>query len=91
MARRRRKESAAAAAPVASVAAGGTAPLRAREVAMLAALFAVLALAVYWPSLDGPFLSDDLHYVATNPYVHDMTPSNVLAVLDPRSPATVLS
>ncbi len=89
MARRRRKQSEAAAAPVAGVAAGGTAPLRAREVAMLAALFAVLALGVYWPSLHGPFLSDDLHYVATNPYVHDMTLSNVLAVLDPRSPATV--
>jgi hypothetical protein len=87
MARRRREESASRVAPVAH--AGGAAPLRAHEVAMLAAFFAVLALAVYWPSLHGPFLSDDLHYVATNPYVHELSPSNVLAVLDPRSAATV--
>lgn len=67
----------------------GDAPLRAGEIALLAALFALLALAAYWPSLGGPFLSDDLHYVATNPYVHALTLENVLAVLDPRSPATV--
>jgi hypothetical protein len=88
MARRRREEPVAQVAPARSTA-RSAAPLRARDVATLAALFAVLALAVYGPSLRGPFLSDDLHYVATNPYVHDMTPSNVLAVLDPRSPATV--
>jgi protein O-mannosyl-transferase len=88
MACRRRKESAQPSSTAAS-AADRKPSLRAGEVAMLAALFAMLALAVYWPSLQGPFLSDDLHYVATNPYVHEMTWDNVLAVLDPRSPATV--
>lgn len=65
------------------------AALAPREVALLAVGFAVLALALYAPSLGGPFLSDDLHYVATNPYIHDLTLENVLAILDPRSPATV--
>jgi hypothetical protein len=64
------------------------APLRARDVALLAALFALLALAVYAPSFPGPFISDDVHYVATNPYVHDLTVRNVLAILDPHSAAT---
>jgi hypothetical protein len=83
MARRRRER------PAAPAALASDAPLRTREVALLAALFALLALAVYAPSLRGPFVSDDLHYVATNPYVHDLSADNVLAVLDPRSPATV--
>jgi hypothetical protein len=64
-------------------------PLRAGEIALLAGLFALLALAAYWPSLGGPFLSDDLHYVATNPYVQELSFDNLLAVLDPRSPATI--
>lgn len=63
--------------------------LAAREVALLAAGFAALALAVYAPALVGPFLSDDLHYVATNPYVHDLSLENLVAIFDPGSPATV--
>ena len=59
-------------------------------VALLAALFALLALALYAPALGGPFVSDDLHYVATNPYVHDPSPANVAAILDPWSPASVM-
>ena len=89
MARRRRERPAPRAAQPWRGAFAGDAPLRAGEVALLAALFALLALVVYAPSLRGPFLSDDLHYVATNPYVHDLSVDNVLAVLDPRSPATV--
>ena len=89
MTRRRRDESAARSAPETDAAGERAALLRAREVATLAALFAVLALAVYWPSLRGPFLSDDMFYVATNPYVHDLSTANLLAVLDPSSPATV--
>ncbi len=89
MTRRRRDESAAGSAPEPGAAATTASALRAREVAALAALFAVLALAVYWPSLHGPFLSDDLHYVATNPYVHELSAANLLALFDPRSPATV--
>jgi len=75
--------------PRAAPARSAEAALTTREVCGLAALFAVLALVVYAPALSGPFLSDDLHYVATNPYVHDLTLANVLAILDPRSPATV--
>lgn len=86
---RRRREKSPQARVVVSNALTGDAPLRVGEIALLAALFALLALIAYWPSLGGPFLSDDLHYVATNPYVHSLTLDNVLAVLDPRSPATV--
>jgi protein O-mannosyl-transferase len=89
MTRRRRRESARRSAPARHPTAERATALRARDVATLAALFAVLALAVHWPSMHGPFLSDDMHYVATNPYVHDLSAANLLAILDPRSPATV--
>jgi hypothetical protein len=81
----RRRPERAAELPLPSVERG----LAARELALLAGLFALLALGVYAPSLRGPFLSDDLHYVATNPYVHELSAEHVLAILDPRSPATV--
>jgi hypothetical protein len=61
-----------------------------RGVALLAPLFALLSLALYAPALNGPFVSDDLHYVATNPYVHDPSPANLAAILDPLSPASVM-
>jgi hypothetical protein len=91
---RRRPERAATNAATAAAALSvrevvGGAALSVREVVGLAALFAVLALVVYAPALSGPFLSDDLHYVATNPYVHHLTLENLLAIFDPRSPATV--
>jgi hypothetical protein len=63
--------------------------LRLPALALLTLIFAALALGVYAPSLRGPFVSDDLHYVATNPYVHDLGLDNLLAILDPRSPATL--
>ena len=84
MARRRRRR------PAAHVALASDTPLRALELALLTALFALLALAIYAPSFRGPFLSDDLLYITTNPYVQNLSADNVLAVLDPRSPATVL-
>jgi hypothetical protein len=62
---------------------------RARSLA-LGLGFAALALAVYAPALSGPFVSDDLHYVATNPYVHELSWRNLRDLLDPRSAATVL-
>jgi hypothetical protein len=83
MARRRRDPAAAPAAPPQADA------FSARELALLAAGFAAVALLVFAPALKGPFLSDDLHYVATNPYVHELSLDNLLAILDPRSPATV--
>jgi len=62
----------------------------ARGVAWLALPFALIALALYAPALRGPFVSDDLHYVATNPYVHDPSPANVAAIVEPWSAATVM-
>ncbi|HTF35314.1 MAG TPA: hypothetical protein VK714_16645 [Myxococcota bacterium] len=53
------------------------------EAAGLLLAFAALALAVYWPALEGPFVSDDLHYVATNPYVQSLSFDNVRQILDP--------
>ncbi len=51
---------------------------------MLAA-FVGLALLVYAPALDGSFISDDLHYVQENPYVHDPSRENLIAILNPQS------
>ena len=62
--------------------------LRAGEVVLLALLFALVALVIYAPSFRGPFVSDDVHYIATNPYIHDLKVSNVLAILDPSSGST---
>jgi hypothetical protein len=50
---------------------------------LLFAVFLGAALQVYGPALDGPFLSDDFHYVAENTYVHDLTLDNVAVLLDP--------
>ncbi len=59
------------------------------EAAVLWLAFAAASLLVYAPALEGPFVSDDLHYVATNPYVHALTLENVRQILDPWSPASV--
>jgi hypothetical protein len=47
------------------------------------------ALVVYRPALDGPFLSDDAHYVETNVFIHTLTVENFVTILDPTGPATV--
>ena len=46
--------------------------------------FAVLGLLIYAPALRGQFVSDDLGYVVTNPYVHELSTGNLFAILDPR-------
>jgi tetratricopeptide (TPR) repeat protein len=56
-------------------------------VALLAA-FLGSALWVYGPALDGPFLSDDLHYVAKNAYVHEISLENTWILLQPAGDAT---
>ncbi|MFP6640175.1 MAG: hypothetical protein VCC04_08020 [Myxococcota bacterium] len=53
-------------------------------------LFSVLGLLVYGPALDGEFISDDSHYVASNEYVHTPSLANIVAIWDPRSEVTVL-
>jgi hypothetical protein len=57
--------------------------------ALLATAYFGALLALYARALEGPFLSDDIHYVAANPYVHGLSAGNVLAILAPWGPATV--
>ena len=65
------------------------ASLRAGEGALLAAAFLGAALVLYGPALDGPFVSDDNHYVAQNTWVHGLGSENVLEILKPFGAATV--
>lgn len=80
---RRRRETAA---PASSARPRG---FGAAEAALLACAFLGVVLIVYRPALGGPFLSDDIHYVAANPYVHALSLENVRAILSPFGPATV--
>ena len=57
--------------------------------ALLFAAALGLALIVYGPALSGPFVSDDLHYVAANPYVHSLNTENIWTILQPHGAATV--
>ena len=59
------------------------------EAALLFAGYVGVLLVVYQPALGGPFISDDIHYVATNVYVHDLSLENVLTILQPYGAATV--
>ena len=45
---------------------------------------------VYWPALDGSFISDDEHYVQRNVFVHELTADNIIAILDPTSVLAVI-
>lgn len=60
-----------------------------RDVAVLLA-FCVAAFVLYAPALDGPFVSDDAHYVVHNPYVYDLTPGRAVELFDPRGEAVRL-
>jgi hypothetical protein len=92
MARRRpdtpRSAAGRAARPRRPRAPAATAGLPLVEALCLFLVFAAIALGVYAPALEGPFVSDDLHYVATNPYVHALTP-NVRQIFDPWGPASI--
>ncbi|MDJ0864603.1 MAG: hypothetical protein QNK03_00750 [Myxococcota bacterium] len=55
--------------------------------AALLAVFAGVALAVYAPALRGHFVSDDIGYVLSNPYVHALDADSLRAILDPTGPA----
>ena len=50
---------------------------------LLAAAFLGAALSLYQPALEGPFLSDDIHYVRDNPYIHELSRENLAILLDP--------
>jgi hypothetical protein len=47
-------------------------------------------LALFAPALDGEFLSDDLHYIASNPYIQQPSAENLIAILDPRDEPALL-
>jgi hypothetical protein len=49
--------------------------------------YAALALAIYWPALDGPFVSDDFAYLVSHPYTSPLSWENVREILDPFGPA----
>jgi hypothetical protein len=57
--------------------------------ALLLMGFLGAVLVVYRPALDGPFLSDDGHYVERNVFIHTLSVENFVAILDPTGPATV--
>ena len=56
---------------------------------LLFCAFLGAALVIYGPALRGPFLSDDFHYVAENPWVQDPTFENVVVLLDPTGAVTI--
>lgn len=51
--------------------------------------FAGAGLWLYGPALNGPFLSDDGHYVEQNRYVHELSIENVWVLLDPTGPVAI--
>jgi hypothetical protein len=61
---------------------------QARDVPAGAVALAAIAIAfaVYAPALSAPFFSDDLHYVASNAYIHEVSLENALAIWSPFSP-----
>ena len=50
--------------------------------------YLAVALAIYWPSLQGGPISDDYGFLL-NPWVVDASPRHLLEILDPRSQATL--
>ena len=54
-----------------------------RIILALFVIFASLALAIYWPSLNGSFISDDLFYIVINPWVEEISSVTVLGMFDP--------
>jgi len=54
-----------------------------RRYAALAVAFLAVSVAIFWPSLPGPFISDDVADIALNPYVQVASLAHVRAILDP--------
>jgi len=59
------------------------------NVAFVCLAFLGAAWVTYQPALSGPFLSDDIHYVANNPFVHEISVENFAAIFDPTGAATL--
>ncbi len=68
--------------------AGGVSPVPAPVLWLLVyAAFAGLCLLVYRDALYGAFVSDDIGYIASNPYTSALGAENLAAMLDPRGEA----
>lgn len=66
---------------------GSDAAWPARWPLWLFAGYSALAIAIFWPALDGPFVSDDFAYLVTHPYTAPLSWRNTLEILDPWGPA----
>ena len=44
---------------------------------------ALLAFAIYWPALYGPFISDDALFIVLNPWTASLSPENLLEMFHP--------
>ena len=53
--------------------------------------FALVSLFVYRGAISGPFVSDDVPYIAANPYVQGLSGENIAAILDPTGPTIPLA
>ena len=51
-------------------------------------VFAGLGLKIHAPVLHAPAFSDDVKYVVANPWIQDLSASNVAALFDPHSAVT---
>ena len=49
--------------------------------------FSALALALYWPALSGPLISDDLVYLVFHPWTAELSVGRTLEILDPTGEA----
>ena len=58
---------------------------------LLGAAFALVALVVYSPALDGDWIGDDLGYVVNNAYIHHLDARSVLALFDPLGDAALFT
>jgi hypothetical protein len=61
---------------------------RAVAVLGLLAAFLVAAILIYRPALGGPFVSDDSHWLAHNPYIQDLSAENLLLIARPLGEAS---
>ena len=50
---------------------------------LLGGCYLAIAYAVFAPSLAGPFVSDDLQYIVSNPHVQSLSTTKLLAFFDP--------
>lgn len=66
------------------------AALPARTWALLYAAALALSFAVYAPSLQGPFVSDDIYYLRGNRPVREPSLAHVQEILEPRSDMTLM-